>query len=106
MSKITRDELDEYARINAERKDLDRKSKNLETREKQIVAKAMAELKAAGKSHVVRYGYALSLEKGRASVSWKDAYVDACGAEAATVLQEAAIGKEKAVITVPVAASV
>lgn len=92
---ITREELEEYQLINAERKALDRKAKALEEREKKIIAKALAELIASGRNQIVRFGFGLILEAGRANVAWKEAFIEARGPAEAAKLQEAAAEEAK-----------
>ena len=87
---ITREELEEYQILQAERKALDRKSKTIEAREKSILEKVHAEVMASGKHQIIRFGFGLVLEPGRASVPWKEAFIKACGTTAATQLQEQA----------------
>ena len=92
--KIARQELDEYARLEAERKELDRRSRTIGTRCKQ--------LEADGKQAANRFGYQLALVDGRASVAWKDAFIREVGQEKANELQEAAEPSVKVTITPPI----
>lgn len=99
--KISREELDEYAGLLEEKRKLDQRVSTIEKRIKQIITAAHAQLEAAGKSNATRYGYTISIVDGRATVAWKEAFIEACGADAATALQEAAVAKPKCVITPP-----
>lgn len=99
--KITRDELDEYARLNAERKDLEKQARTISVRCKQIEAAVLEQLQAAGKQQCKRFGYQLAIIAGRATVAWKDAFVRECGAERAAELQAAAEATSKVSITPP-----
>lgn len=92
---ITREELEEYQLLNAERKSLERKAKALEEREKMIIAKAHAELTASGRNQIQRFGFGLILEAGRANVPWKEAFIKECGPAAANKLSEAAADEAK-----------
>ncbi len=100
---ITRAELEEYQRLNSERLELDRKSRTLESRCKQIELKAFEQLKAAGKQSAKRFGFVLAIERGQARVEWKGAFIKEVGSEKASQLQAAAVGKEKCGITPPAA---
>lgn len=99
--KISRDALDEYARLNAERKVLDKQSRTLAARCKQIEKAVHEQLEAAGKSACKRFGYQLALIEGRPSIAWKDAFIRECGAEKADELQKAAEVPIKVTITAP-----
>jgi len=44
-----------------------------------------------GKAHLVRYGYRLSVIEGRASIAWKQAFIEECGPEKAAALVDAAV---------------
>jgi hypothetical protein len=101
--KITREELDEHARLEAERKELDRKSRTLAARCKQIEAAVKEQLDADGKQSAKRFGYYLTIEEGRGSVSWKEAFIKEVGQEKASELQEAVETTYKVKITAPVA---
>lgn len=85
---ITREELNEYHTISNERRALERKAEALKTREAVILAKAHAEILPTGKNQIVRFGFPIVLEPGRANVSWKDAFIEECGVDAASKLQE------------------
>ena len=100
--KIAREELDEYARLEAERKELDRRSRTIGTRCKQIEATVREQLEADGKQAAKRFGYQLALVDGRASVAWKDAFIREVGQEKANELQEAAEPSVKVTITPPI----
>jgi hypothetical protein len=100
--KILREELDEYARLEAERKVLDRQSRTIASRCKQIEAAVKEQLEADGKQSAKRFGYLLALVDGRASVAWKDAFIREVGQEKANELQEAAEPSVKVTITAPV----
>ena len=99
--KITREELDEYARLDAEIKSLEKQARTLAVRRKQIESAALTQLLASGKTQCKRFGFSLALVKGRATVAWKDAFVRECGAERATELQAEALGSDKITITPP-----
>lgn len=99
--KISRDELDEYARLNAERKELEKQARTISVRCKQIESAALDQMQADGKQACKRFGYQLSIVPGRATVAWKDAFVRECGSERASELQAAAEPTEKISITPP-----
>jgi len=101
--KITREELDEYARLETERKQLDRQSRTIAARCKQIESAVREQLDADGKQSAKRFGYQLTIEEGRGSVAWKDAFIREAGQEKATALQEAVETTYKMKITPPVA---
>jgi hypothetical protein len=103
--KITRDQLDEYARLTAERKELDKRSRTLSDHCKQIEKQAQEELEAAGKLSCKRFGYQLALISGRVSVPWKDHFIREVGTERANALQNAASenAPHKITITPPAA---
>jgi hypothetical protein len=99
--KITREELDEYARLETERKALDRQSRTIATRCKQIEQSVKEQLEADGKQTAKRFGYQLALTEGRAPVAWKGAFIREVGQEKASELQEAAEPSVKVTITAP-----
>jgi hypothetical protein len=99
--KITREELDEYARLNTERKAIDKQSRTLASRCKQIEAAVEEQLIADGKNACKRYGYQLALVEGRASIAWKDEFIRECGSEKVAALQAAAPITTKVTITAP-----
>ncbi len=98
---MSREELNEYKTLTTKRKELDRESRTLKSRCDQIEAKALAQLKAAGKQSAKRFGFVLAIIAGRASVAWKEAFIKECGPEKATALQEGATATEKCAITPP-----
>ncbi len=90
-SDISAEELAEFCRLDAERKDLDRQSRLLAKRQDQIRTHCRAVLDGLGKTDLVRYGYRLSIVEGRATVAWKDAFIEQLGPEAAAELVDAAV---------------
>lgn len=99
---ITRAELEQYRETRAKRLELDRQSKALEVEEKQFEEKVQSQLVKAKKTNTKRFGWVLSLVPQKNSVKWKDEFIRACGAAAASKLQEAAGDKEpKISITAP-----
>ena len=99
--KISREDLDEYARLNGERRALERQARTLGERCKEIEAAVLQQMKASGKQIAKRYDYTLALIDGRATVAWKDEYIKAFGIEAATELQSQAVAPQKVTITAP-----
>lgn len=99
--KLTREELDEYARLNAERKELEKQARTISVRCKQIEAAALEQMQASGKQACKRFGFHIALVPGRVTVAWKDAFVRECGSDRAAELQAAAEPTEKITITPP-----
>lgn len=101
-TKLTKEELDEWREKNARRLELDRESKALDERCKQILAKATDLLKESGKASIKRFGFTLAWIAGRATVAWKDAFLKECGSDKAAELQaEAAKNVEKKISVTP-----
>ncbi len=99
---ISLDELDEYARLDRERKQLERQSRTIATRCKQIEQTVRDQLEADGKTSAKRFGYQLALVDGRATVAWKDAFIREVGQDRASELIESAEPSVKVSITPPV----
>lgn len=106
--KITADELNEWQKLDGERRELERKANVLKERCEQIKEKAAAVLTESKKQSIIRFGFTLAWGKGRAVVAWKDAFLLECGPEKATLLQDAAAknAKPSLQITSPVASPV
>ena len=101
--KITADELKEWQRLDGERRELERKANTIKERCEQIRDKAAGVLKESGKQSIIRFGFTLAWQKGRAVVSWKDAFLSECGPEKASKLQDEAAknAKQSLSITAP-----
>ncbi len=104
-AKITKEELAEWQDLNAKRLELEREARTLEKRCDQILEKAADVLRESGKQSIKRFGFALAWVAGKASVSWKDAFVSECGPDKAAELQKKAVNnaEKKLLITPPAA---
>lgn len=102
MARITKERLDRRRKLVAEKLDLDRRSRALETEIKQIDSDAAADLKATGKDSVRRGGYLLTWKDGRPSIQWKSEFVRIAGAEAANRITADAPRPKKLDIVAPV----
>lgn len=100
---MRRDDLDEYARLEAERKTLDRQSKTLKDRCEQLAALFRTELESKGKTNHKAFGYTVSLVDGTASVSWSKEYLAAMGPAKVDELKAAAAlnAPKRLVVTIP-----
>lgn len=96
---ISREDLDEYREINTERKELDRRSRALAKRCKQVEAQVLEQLQDAGKTSAKRFDYTLTLTDGRPSVKWQDQFILVAGPDEAQRLIAEADTPQKAVIT-------
>jgi len=85
-----KDKLLEWQQIEAERKELSRRSAILSQRAKQLEADFEAELTKTGKQSIKRHGFTLSWVDGRATVKWAEEFLKACGPEEANRLKEEA----------------
>lgn len=100
---MKRETLEEFQRLDAERRDLDRRSRALKERCDQILDEVKTDLEKDGKTSAKRFGFLLNLVAKSATVSWKDAFIREVSAERAAELQAEAArqAKTKAEIICP-----
>lgn len=84
---ISGDQLREYMDLAERRKSLESEARTLKKREDALRALFRQVLESIGKTRITRLGYVLALVPGRVTLSWKDAYIDLAGADAAAQLQ-------------------
>lgn len=80
---VTVEELAEFHRLDADRKEFDRKSRSIEARLKPLREKFLAYLTAEQKLHVRRGGYEVQVTDGPPYVAWLEQFVRVAGQEAA-----------------------
>lgn len=95
LEKVTQDQLAEFVRLEKERKELESKARAIGKRTKTLHDHFLACLEGAGRTSVLRSGYRLTITEGRASVSWKDAFIEFAGPLAADELQQKAPRSKK-----------
>lgn len=86
MAKLTRERLDKYRELKAEKREMDRRSRTIDAELKQVEADALEVLSESGKSSLVRCGHRLTLLAGRVYVNWREEYIRAEGADAAEAI--------------------
>lgn len=99
--RITKTSLDRWRQLQADKKELERKARALDVEAKAIEASAKADLESSGKDHINRGGYRIAWVEGRASIAWKNEFVDKLGAEAAAEIAAKAPVKKSMLITPP-----
>lgn len=97
---MTRDELSEWSRLEAERRDLARQLATLRNRQNELESKFESALRKSGKTVLRRHGFTLAIVPGRANVSWSAEFVKACGAEAAQAIKDSAAKESKSVFVI------
>lgn len=95
---ITKAEIAEYMRINAERLALQRKAAALEKQEKSLVSRMVAYVNQTGGKHrsCTLHGYVLALIKKAGQIAWKQEFIAKNGQEAA----DAIVAPERDALTV------
>ena len=101
VKSITRDRLEAFKKNEAKRKELSRQSRTIDQEQAQIKSDVLAALQHDDKTSATRFGFALSIVEGVASVRWKDAFIRENGSEAANRLIAAAAPKFTASIGIP-----
>ncbi|MEO1063726.1 MAG: hypothetical protein AAFZ07_20100 [Actinomycetota bacterium] len=99
MSAPTIDELEEYVACKSEAAELSRKARERTARAKVLEAEFAAWL--GDKSSRKRHGFTLRQSKSPGSVSWKDAFVELAGVEAADRLKAEADPRTKIEVLAP-----
>lgn len=100
--RVTPAQLKRYQTLQREASDLGRRMRAALAEAALIKALAVTDLKASGRATISRGGWRVELvDDGKVAIKWKDAYVDACGAEAAAKLAEDAPAKQKLTVTPP-----
>jgi hypothetical protein len=84
----SRERLDEWAKLEAERLRVQREAKDIRAKQQAIEEEAFAyaEANADATRVVVCHGYRLKLEEKRASVKWKDEFVRVASHEEAETI--------------------
>jgi len=80
---ITKEQCEEFLKLDKERSALDQKSRALKKRTDALKSHFKAFLAEQGKDSVKRNGFQLTLVDGKPSVSWKDEFVRVAGPLAA-----------------------
>ena len=94
LKPFTEQALREWVERDERRKDLEREARQLDAENKLVAADLLAVLKAAGQAKITRGEFTAEQDKAKGSVSWKDAFIRAQGADAAIKLAAAAPEKD------------
>ena len=87
---VTKEQLQEYTRLEKTADDLERQAKTFRDRQKQLEKLFEDDLKASKKPSIIRHGFTFAWINGRANVAWAEEYLRECGPEKANALKEAA----------------
>lgn len=101
VKRVTAAELTRWHTLRSEATELERTAKAKRDEAAKIERQAVADLKATGKAEITRGGWRLTWGFGRLSVSWKDAFIARCGADAAADLVNETKPPRKIQITPP-----
>jgi len=77
--------------IKQQRLELDRESRKLAKAEKELSESLLASLQAEGRTEIRRGDFVAKLAEGRATVAWKQHFIDVAGQDAADELVELAV---------------
>ena len=87
---ITKDQIEEFVKLEEERKALEQKARALGKRTSALADHFKAHLEAKKKTAITRSGYRITLVDGRPSVAWKDEFIKVAGPLAADDLLKSA----------------
>lgn len=87
---IKKEELEEFLKLEAERKELEQKARSIAKRTKALHDHFKVHLEAKGKSSLVRCGFRLTLVEGTPRVAWKEEFIKLEGPLKADELMQAA----------------
>lgn len=99
--RVTAADLERWDKLRTEAGELDRRVRSLRAEAARIEKQAAEDLKTSGRESVTRGGWRLAWTARRVVVSWKDAFIARCGAEAADELLKSETPKPKLQISPP-----
>ena len=84
---ITKEQVAEYAELEAKAAPLEREAKTYRDRQKQLEEKFEKDLKDSKKPSVIRHGYTFAWVNGSATVAWAAEFLKECGVDKANKLK-------------------
>lgn len=95
-------DLARYCDLRERKKKLESEARSLETEINQLSDLTMSWLEEIGKNAATIHGYRVTIEEGRAYVSWKDEFVRLAGADNAASIAAAAPRPPRLSVLAPV----
>ena len=90
MAAVTIKRIDQYLELQAERKELNRKARLIESQMSSMMSDFRAAIDKNKGKPLAKGNYVLSLQTKAGRVSWKDAYISVAGIKQAEKLTQAA----------------
>ena len=78
---ITKEQVAEYAELEAKAAPLEREAKTYRDKQKQLEEKFEEDLKDSKKPSVIRHGYTFAWVNGSATVAWAAEFLKECGVD-------------------------
>lgn len=88
MARPTEEEVNNYVKLVDEKRELDRKSRLIESQIKPLKEKIFDHVYASAKGCMKLFGWLFKICSRAGRVGWKDEYIKKCGIDAASKLQD------------------